>query len=188
MSFDVQNPRGGTTPGNRTFKGHVFLFAHGHCKLEWDHTRACATDFLAHNTCGTRARCASTKTTRVGLTTHRWVRYHLSFLQVHCHMMTHPCQSNGCSTKQTKFCCFRGPHAGMCHSNEWLCTQLSTFGHICSFHKADNVPTGISQRPSASIWASKKTTCPFRNPHSGPNRPVHRNKVGSLVMATKGKN
>ena len=82
VSFDVQNPRGGTAPGNRTFTGHVFLFAHGHCELQWDHTQACATDFLAHNTCGTRAYCASTKTTRFGLTTHPWVRYHLSFLQV----------------------------------------------------------------------------------------------------------
>ena len=23
---------------------NVFLFAHGHCKLQWHHTRACATD------------------------------------------------------------------------------------------------------------------------------------------------
>ena len=111
VSFDVQNPRGGTPPGNRTFTGHVFLFAHGHCELQWDHTRACATDFLPHNTCGTRACCASTETTRFGLTTHPWVRYHLSFLQVHCNMIAHPCQSNGRSTKQTKFCCFCGPHA-----------------------------------------------------------------------------
>ena len=101
VSFDVQNPRGGTAPGNRTFTGHVFLFAHGHCELQWDHTRACATDFLAHNTCGTRACCAPTETTRFGLTTHPWVRYHLSFLQVHYHMIAHPCQSNGHSTKQT---------------------------------------------------------------------------------------
>jgi hypothetical protein len=135
VSFDVQNPRGGTGPGNRTFTGHVFLFAHGHCELQWDHTRACATDFLAHNTCGTRACCASTKTTRFGLTMHPWVRYHLSFLQVHCHMMTHPCQSNGHSTKQTKFCCFRGPHASMCHTSVWLCTQLRTIGYLCSLHK-----------------------------------------------------
>ena len=27
VTFDVQNPRGGTAPGNRTFTGHVFLFA-----------------------------------------------------------------------------------------------------------------------------------------------------------------
>ena len=49
--------------------------------------------------------------------------------------MTHPCQSNGCSTKQTKLCCFRGPHASMCHTSIWLCTQLRTIGHVCSFHK-----------------------------------------------------
>ena len=90
VSFDVQNPRGGTAPGNRTFTGHVFLFAHGDCELKWDHTRACATDFLAHNTCSTRTCCAPTETTRFGLTTHPWVRYHLSFLQVHCHMIAHP--------------------------------------------------------------------------------------------------
>ena len=102
VSFDAQNPRGGTSPGNRTFTGHVFLFAHGHCELQWDHTRACATDFLAHNTCGTRACCASTKTRRFSPTTHPWVRYHLSFLQVHCHMIAHPCQSNGRSTKTNK--------------------------------------------------------------------------------------
>ena len=117
VSFDVQNPRGGTAPGNRTFTGHVFSFARGHCELQWAHTRACATDFLAHNTFGTRACWASTKTTRFGLTMHPWVRYHLSFLQVHCHMMTHPCQRNGHSTKQTKFCFFRGPHASMCHTS-----------------------------------------------------------------------
>ena len=149
VSFDVQNPQGGTAPGNRTFTGHVFLFAHGHCELYWDHTRACATDFLAHNTCGTRACCASTKTTRFGLTMHPWVRYHLSFLQVHCHMMTHPCQSDGRSTKQTKFCCFRGPHASMCHTSVWLCTQLRTIGYLCSFNKGregahPNQPTTIS--------------------------------------------
>ena len=148
VSFDVQNPRGGTAPGNRTFTGHVFLFAHGHCELQWDHTRAGATDFLAHNTCGTRACCASTKTTRFGLTMHPWVRDHLSFLQVHCHMMTHPCPSNGRSTKQTKFCCFRGPHASMCHTSVWLCTQLRTIGYLCNFHKGRqgahwNQPTTI---------------------------------------------
>ena len=186
VSFDVQNQRGGTAPGNRTFTGHIFLFAHGHCELQWDHTRASATDFLAHNTCGTRACCASTKTTRFGPSMHPWVRYHLSFLQVHCHMMTHPCQSNGHSTKQTTFCCFRGMHASMCHTSVWLRTQLRTIA-FAVFTKADRVPTGIIQQPSASIWASKKTTCPFQNSHSGPNRPVHRNKVGSLVMATKGK-
>ena len=189
VSFDVQNPRGGTAPGNRTFTGHVFLFAHGHCELQWDHTRACATDFLAHNTCGTCAccACAPTETTRFDLTTHPWVSYHLSLLQVHCHMIAHPCQSNGRSTKQTKFCCFRGPHTSMCHTSEWLCTQLRTIGHLCGFHKGRQGPTGMSQRPSASIRASKKTTCPFRNSHSRPNYPVHRNKVG-LVIATKGKN
>ena len=85
VSFDVQNPWGAGAPGNGTFTGHVFLFAHGHCELQWDHTRAGATDFLAHNTCGTRACCAPTETTSSGLTTHPWVRYHLSFLQVHCH-------------------------------------------------------------------------------------------------------
>ena len=148
VGFDVQNPRGGTAPGKRTFNGHVFLFAHGHCELQWDHTRACATDFLAHNTCGTRACCASTKTTRFGLSMHTWVRYHLSFLQMQCHMMTHPCQSNGRSTKQTKFCCFRGPHASMCHTSVWLCTQLRTIGYFCSFHKGRqgahwNQPTTI---------------------------------------------
>ena len=148
VSFDVQNPRGGTAPGNRTFTGHVFFFARGHCELQWAHTRACATDFLAHNTCGTRACCASTKTTRFGLTMHPWVRYHLSFLQVHCHMMTHPCQSNGNTTKQTKFCCFCGPHVSMCHTSVWLCTQLRTIGYLCSFHKGRqgahwNQPTTI---------------------------------------------
>ena len=148
VSFDVQNSRGGTAPGNRTFTGHVFLFAHGHCELQWDHTRACATDFLAQNTCGTRACCASTNTTRFGLTTHPWVCYHLSFLQVHCHMMAHPCQSNGLSTKQTKFCCFRRPHACMCHTSVWLCMELMTIGHLCGAHKGRqgahwNEPTTI---------------------------------------------
>ena len=100
---------------------------------------------------------------------HPWVRYHLSFLQVHCHMMTHPCQSNGHSTKETKFCCFCGPHASMCHTSVWLCTQLRTIGYLCSFQKGTqgahwNQPTtigihlGIQPHP---------TTCPFRNSHLG---------------------
>ena len=135
VSFDVQNPWGGTAPRNRTFTGHVLLFAHGHCVLHWDHTQACATDFLAHNTCGTSACCATTQTARFGLTMHPWVRYHLSLLQVHYHMIAHPCQSNGRSTKQTKFCCCRGPHAVMCHTSVWLCAQLRTIWHLCSFHK-----------------------------------------------------
>ena len=92
VSFDVQNPRGGTAPRNRTFTGHVFLFAHGHCVLQWDHTRACDADFLAHNTCGTCAYSATTESARVCLTMHPWVRYHLSLLQVNCHMIAHPCQ------------------------------------------------------------------------------------------------
>ena len=189
VSFDVQNPRGDTAPGNRTFTGHVFLFAHGHCKLQWDHTRACATDFLAHNTCGTRACCAPTKTTRFGLTTYPWVRYHLSFLQEHCHRIVHPCQSNGRSTKQTKFCCFCGQHASMCHTSVWLCMQLRTIGHLCGFHKGrvgahSNEPTTVS----IVFGHPKKTTCRFRHSHSGRSRPVHCNKVGSLVIATKGKN
>ena len=50
-------------------------------------------------------------------------------------MITHPWQSNGRSTNQTKFCCFRGPHASMCYTSIWLCTQLRTIGHLCSFHK-----------------------------------------------------
>ena len=137
-------------PGIGHSRGMFFLFAHGPCELQWDHTRACATDFLAHNTCGTRACCASTKTTRFGLTTHPWVRYHLSFLQVHCHMIPHPFQSNG-NTKQTKFCCFRGPHASMCHTSIWLCTQLREIGHLCSFHKGRqgahwNEPTGQNRK------------------------------------------
>ena len=129
VSSDVQNPRAGSAPGDRTFTGHVFSFVHGHCELQWDHTRACAAHFLAHNTCGTRACCVSTKTT------HPWVHYNLSFLQVHCHMIAHPCQSNGRSTKETKLGCFRGPHASMCHTSVWLCTQLRTVGHLCGFHK-----------------------------------------------------
>ena len=72
---------------------------------------------------------------------HPWVSYHLSFLQVHCHMMTHPSQSNGNSTKETKFCCFCGPHASMCHTSVWLCTQLRTIGYLCSFHKGHKWPT-----------------------------------------------
>ena len=135
MSFDVQNPRGGPAAGNRTFMGHVFLFPHGHCELQWDHTRACATHFLAHNTCCTRACCAPTETAKFGLTTHPWVRYHLSLLQVHCHMIAHPCQSNGRPTKQTKLCCFRGPHASMCHTSVWLCTQLRTIGHLGAYSR-----------------------------------------------------
>ena len=144
----------------------------------------------SEDACGARACTATAETARFGLTTHPWVTYHLSLLQVHCHTIAHPCQSNGRSTKQTKFCCFRGPHASMCHTGVRLCTQLRTFRHLCGFDKdkADRVPTGMTQRPLASIWASKKTTCPFRNSHSGPNRPVHRNKVGSLVIATKSKN
>ena len=97
------------------------------------------------------------ETARFGLTTYPWVRYHLSLLQVHCHMVAHPCQSNGHSTKQTKFCCFRGPHTGMCHTSVRLCTQLGTIWHLCGFHKkVDKVPTRMTQRPSVSIWASKK--------------------------------
>ena len=135
VSFDVQNPRGGTAPGNRTFTGHVFLLKHGHCVLQWDHIRACATDFLAHNTCGARACSATRETGRFGLTTHPWARYHLSLLQVQCHTIAHPCPSNGHSTQQTKFYCFRRPHAGMCHPSVRLCTQPRTIWHLCGFHK-----------------------------------------------------
>ena len=49
-------------------------------------------------------------------------------------MIAHPCQSNGRSTKQTKLCCFRGPHTSMYHTSVWLCTQLWTIGHLCGFH------------------------------------------------------
>ena len=62
------------------------------------------------------------------------------------------------------------------------------FGTCVVFTKANRVPTRMTQRPWASIWASKKTTCPFRNSHSRSNCPVHGNKVRSLVIATKGKN
>ena len=48
-------------------------------------------------------------------------------------MMTHPCQSNGRSTKQTKLYCFRGLHVGMCHTKVWLCIQMRTIGHLCIF-------------------------------------------------------
>ena len=108
VSFDVQNPRGGSAPRNRTFTGHVFLFTHGHCLLQCDCTRARAADFLAHGTHRAHACTATTETTRFGLTTHPRVHYHLSLLQVHCHMIAHCCQSNGHSTKQRKFCCFCG--------------------------------------------------------------------------------
>ena len=180
VSFDVQNPRGGTAPGNRTFTGHVFLYAHGHCELQWDHTRACATDFLAHNTCGTLACCVSTKTIWFGLNTHPWVRYHLSFPQVHCHMIAHPCQSNGCSTKQTKICCFRGPHASMCHTNVWLCTQLG------QFHKGRqgahwNEPTTIGIHLGAKSEVAHKWARWLHNPCrlGGPHRVRAGDKIRS---------
>ena len=69
--------------------------------------------------------------------------------------MTHPSQSNGHSTKETKLCCFCGPHASMCHTSVWLCTQLRTIGYLCSFHKAHKWPTsgqsGYLTRPASGI-------------------------------------
>ena len=64
--------------------------------------------------------------------------------------------------KQTKLCCFCGLHTGMCHTSVRFYTQLGTIWHLWGFAKADRVPTRRTQRPSASIWASKKTTCPFQ--------------------------
>ena len=161
VSFDVQNTWGGTAPGNRTFTGHVFLFAHGHCVLQWDHTRECATDILAHNTCGTRACSATTETARFGLTTHPCVRCHLSLLQVCCDMIVHPCQSNGHSTKQTKKFVASAGRMLVCATPVYgSARNRGQFGTFAVFTKADRVPTAMSQRPPASIWASKKTMYP----------------------------
>ena len=122
VRFDVQNPRGGTAPSNRTFTRHVFLFAHGHCLLQYDYTQTRASDFLAHNTRCACACAATTKTARFGLTTHFKVRYHLSLPRVHCHIIGHRCQRKGQSTKEKKFCCFCRPHTSMCHTSVRLCT------------------------------------------------------------------
>ena len=142
-----------------TFTGHVLLFVHGHCLRL--HTGTCCADFLARNTLCARASTATLETARSRLTTHPRVRYHLSLLQVHSHMMAHPCQSNGHSAKQTKSCCICGLHTSMCHTNVRLCTQLGTIWHLCGFMKEDGVPIGMTKCPLATIWASKKTTCPF---------------------------
>ena len=161
---------------------------HGHCWLQRDYERARAADFFPHNTRRARACTTATKSTRFCLTPHLGVNYHLSPLQVHGHMIAHPCQSNGHPTKQAKLCGFCGSHTGMCHTNIGLCTQVGTVWHLSGFTKADNAPPGMIQRPSPSIWASKNTTWLLRNQHYGPKCPVHHNKVGSLVVATKGKN
>ena len=179
---------GGNAPGNRTFTGHVFLFAHGNYVLQWHHTRGRATDFLVHTTCGTRACSATIETARFRLTTHPWVRYHLSLVQVHCYIIAHPCQSNGHSTKQTKLRCFGGPHADMCHTSVRLCLQLRTIWHLCGLHKGRQ---GAHWKEPTTIgihWGMQKNHVPIPNSHSGPNRLIHRNKVGSLVIATKGQN
>ena len=95
-----------------------------------------------------RTILATTETARFGLTTHPWVCYHLSLSQVHCHLIAHACQSNGHSTKQTKFVCFCGPHNGICHTSVRRRMQLGTICHLCGFHKGRqgahwNDPTNI---------------------------------------------
>ena len=129
-SFDVQNPRCGSAPGNRRFTGHVFLLAHSHYVLQWNQTRACATNFPAYNACSARAQCETTKTARFGLTMDPWVRYHLSLAQVLRH--------NDCACflqqwpvdKTNKFCCLCGSHASMCHTSVRLGTQLNNLAPV----------------------------------------------------------
>ena len=122
----------GVAPRNGTFTGNGFLLAHGLRWRECDYTLARAADFLAHNTLCACACTAITETTRLCLTMHPRVSYHLSLLQVHCHMIA--ILAKAMTTPKNKQN-YVGPDTSMRRISVRLCAQMGTIWHLCGFHK-----------------------------------------------------
>ena len=157
VSFDVQNPWGRAAPRNRTFTGHVFLLAHGHCWLQRDYARACAADFLPHNT-RAHACTTTTKSTRFCLTLHRGASYHFSPLQA-----TSPLPSQG-------------------PTNGWNCYVIPAFSEVPRTEDKIRIGYLTPAFLGAHKWAEL-----LRNPLHSRGSPTKgiKSKVAALGARTK---